>query len=353
MVVFKSRALARQGESALVQRREQVTVSQRLTRYVFGAVLALLMLLLGLPAIAAEMSRFQRLVVSLEQAESASRSRFARIALLELAEIHIAEAGLARQESVDGVRPGRLLGWSLAVEAYARELLQLHEEVEQGAQVVLLPALVADPGIVVGPRSIIISHPRRDQQEVLEQAILARFCGQEDCLQLLSAELEIAPQPILESLSNRPPSWSFTRSGPVCEQEGLQIQFPAPGGRSAGNLAQYRSLCQQLFSELRLLVAELRTQLRQGVVPEWDALVISANPHRPEHSVRLNSAGDGVLLAVPLLHSTPGLLARLIPWLRPLAESGLASGLVLQAGELGWSGSPVSHERDTIAPDNP
>jgi len=302
------------------------------------SALALLVLLLAQLAVAADMSRFQRLVVSLEQAEPASRSRFARIALLEMAEIHIAEAGLARQQSVEGVRPERLLGWSLAVEAYARDLLQLHEEVEQGAQVVLLPALVADPGIVVGPRSIIISHPRRDQQEALEQAILKRFCGQEDCLRLLSAELEIAPEPILASPSSRPPSWSFTRSGPVCEQDGLQIQFPAAGGRDAGNLPQYRSLCQQLFSELQLLAAELRTQLRQGVVPEWGALVISATPHRPEHSVRLNSAGDGVLLAVPLLHSTPGLLARITPWLRPLAESGVAPSLVLQAEEFGWWG---------------
>lgn len=353
MVVLKSRALVRQGESALVDYSIQATFSHRLTRYVSIAAVALSVLLLAQAACAAEMSRFQRLVVSLEQAESPSRSHFARIALLEMAEIHIAEAGLARQQSVEAERPERLLGWSLAVEAYARELLQLHEEVERGAQVALLPALLADPGIVVGPRSIIISHPRGDQQETLEQAIIKRFCEQEDCLRLLSAEIEVAPEPILASSSSRPPSWSFTRSGPVCEQDGLQIQFPAAGGRGAGSLAQHRSLCEQLFSELQLLAAELRTQLRQGVVPDWRELSISATPHRPEHSVRLNSAGDGVLLAVPLLHSTPGLLARIIPWLRPLAESGVGPGLTLQAGDLGWLGSPVARERDTIPPEHP
>ncbi|MEQ8801796.1 MAG: hypothetical protein RLP45_07135, partial [Haliea sp.] len=167
-------------------------------------------------------------------------------------------------------------------------------------------------------------------------AILQAFCEQEDCLQLLAAEVERAPGPILESPSGIPPSWSFSRSGPVCEQRGLQIEFPAGGG-GAGNLAQYRSLCQQLFSELQLLIADLRSQLRQGVVPDWSALAISATPHRPEHGIRLNRAGDSLLLAVPLLHSTPALLPRLLPWLRSLAETGEAPGLVLQARELGWA----------------
>jgi len=185
-----------------------------------------------------------------------------------------------------------------------------------------------------------ISHPRGGQQAALEQAILKRFCAQEDCLQLLSAGHGRGPEAIFASPVNRPPSWSFTPLGPVCQRDGLRIQFPVMGGGSAGSLGQYRSLCQQLFAELQQLAAELQAQLQQGVVPEWAALVVSANPHRPEHSVRLNSTGDSILLAVPLLHSTPGLLARLIPWLRPLVESAAAPELLLQAAELGWLDKP-------------
>lgn len=301
-------------------------------------VFALVLLTLRPPesATAAEMSRFQRLVVSLEQAEPASRSRFARIALLELAEVHLAEAGLARNQSGESAEPERLLGWARAVELYAGQLLELHDRVEQGTPVVLLPELLAHAGILVGERNTVISHPRGDQQQALEQAILLAFCGLEDCLQLLAAGVELAPAPILESSSSKPPSWSFSRSGPVCEQNGLQIEFPAPEG-GAGSLAQYRSLCQQLFAELQLLVADLRRQLRQGVVPDWSVLAIVATPHRPEHGIRLNSAGDSLLLAVPLLHSTPGLLPRLLPWLRAMVETGGAPGLVLQAQELGWT----------------
>ncbi|MDO8862607.1 hypothetical protein Q6D67_12930 [Haliea sp. E1-2-M8] len=331
----------------------QVAVSNRGTLCLSALALALLVFLLSGLATAADMSRFQRLVVSLGQAEPAIRGRFARIALLEMAEIHLAEAGLARNQTAQDAEPERLLGWARAVEAYAGQLLRLHEDVEQGAPVLLLPGLVGDTAILVGERSIIISHPRRDQQQALEQAILHVFCGRENCLQLLAARVELAPEPILESPSSRPPSWSFTRSGPVCEQSGLQIQFPAAAGPGAGNLAQYRSLCRQLFAELQLLVAALRSQLRQGVVPEWGALAISATPHRPEHSIRLNSAGDSLLLAVPLLHSTPGLLGHILAWLRPLAESGVAPGLVLQARDLGWFGSPVTPERDSIPSTNP
>lgn len=345
MVALKSRALATREESAAADRRGQLAVNLRGRLRRSGLALVLVALLLPEPATAADLSRFQRLVVSLGQAEPATRGRFARIALLEMAEIHLAEAGLARSQTAQDAQPERLLGWAFAVEGYAGELLRLHEDVEQGAPVFLLPGLLAHTGIVVGAHSVIISHPRGGQQQALEQAILQVFCGQEDCRQLLSAAVEGVPEPILESPSGRPPSWSFTRSGPVCEQRGLQIQFPA----GVGKLAQHRSLCQQLFAELQLLVAGLRSQLRQGVVPEWDALAISATPHRPEHSIRLNSAGDSLLLAVPLLHSTPGLLGSILPWLRPLAESGDAPGLVLQAGELGWLGSPVSSEHDSIS----
>ena len=305
-----------------------------LTMLVFAPVLCTL--LLPGQAAAAEMSRFQRLVASLEGAEPASRSRFARAALLQMAEVHLAEAGLARNQSAQSMERERLLGWARAVELYAGQLLELHDRVEQGAPVVLLPELLAHPGILVAGRSTVISHPRGDQQQALEQAILHAFCEQEDCLQLLAAEVELLPGPILESPAGIPPNWSFSRSGPVCEQRGLQIEFPAGGG-GAGSLAQYRSLCQQLFSELQLLVADLRGQLRQGVVPDWSALAISAAPHRPEHDIRLNRVGDSLLLAVPLLHSTPGLLPRLLPWLRSLAETGAAPGLVLQARELGWA----------------
>lgn len=320
----------------MVDSTVQIPVSLRVLRHLVLAALVLSVLLPVQAAVAAETSRFQRLVAALEQADPASRSTFARIALLEMAEIHIAEAGLARQQATEDTQSERLLGWSFAVELYARDLLGLHDDVEQGAPVVLLPAPLADAGILVGPQGVMISHPRGEQQAALEQAILKRFCAQEDCLQLLSANREHRAEPIFASPVSRPPSWSFTPLGPVCQQDGLRVQFPVMGGSSAGSLGHYRSLCQQLFAELQQLAAELQAQLRQGVVPQWAALVVSANPHRPEHTVRLNSAGDSILLAVPLLHSTPGLLARLIPWLRPLVESGPATELLLQAADLGW-----------------
>ena len=173
-----------------------------LTMLVFAPVLCTL--LLPGQAAAAEMSRFQRLVASLEGAEPASRSRFARAALLQMAEVHLAEAGLARNQSAQSMERERLLGWARAVELYAGQLLELHDRVEQGAPVVLLPELLAHPGILVAGRSTVISHPRGDQQQALEQAILHAFCEQEDCLQLLAAEVELAPGPILESPAGIP-----------------------------------------------------------------------------------------------------------------------------------------------------
>lgn len=337
MIAAKSRAFSWQGESAPVHRPAQRAISNPVLRRLLVAVLVLCTLLLPEPTTAEEMSRFQRLLGSLERAAPSSRSRFARIALLEMAEVHIAEAGLARNQSMESAESDRLRGWARAVEAYADQLLQLHDQVEQGAQVALLPELLAHASILVGERSTIVSHPRGDQQQALEQAILQAFCEQENCLQLLAAEAGVASERIPESPPGRPPSWSFSRSGPVCEQRGLQIEFPA-AGEGAGSLAQSRKLCQQLFAELQLLVAGLRRQQRQGVVPDWNTLTVSATPHQPEHHIRLNTTGDSLLLAVPLLYSTSGLLPRILPWLRSLAETGDAPSLVLQARELGWAG---------------
>lgn len=338
--VFKSRALAPRGKSALAGWRAQLLRGRWHVQRLLVSGCILLAFLTPHIAAAADMSRFQRLVASLADSEAASRSRFARIALLEMAEIHLAEAGLARNQSPLESQPERLLGWALSVESYAGQILRLHEEVEQGAPVSLLPVPIADTGIIVGERSVIISHPRRDQQQALEQAILQAFCAQEDCLLLLAAEVDQVPEPIPETRSGRAPDWSFTASGPVCEQDGLRVRFPAAGSRAPGGLAQYRSLCRQLFAELQQLAAELRWQQHQGVVPDWSAITINAVPHRTEHSIRLNRSGDSLLLAVPLLHGTPGLLQRVLPWLRSLVAPGAPAEMLLDAGELGWLGSP-------------
>ncbi|HAN67057.1 MAG TPA: hypothetical protein DD808_15785 [Halieaceae bacterium] len=292
---------------------------------------------------APESSRFYRLAERLDSSDNVARQQFADIALLELAEVLLAEAALARrQATAEGAAVPRLLGWAVAVEQYADDVLRLQRAVQASETVQLLSSPLADLGITAGSLSVMLSHPRREQQDVLEARIASAFCARNDCAGLLSvgpAQLAAAPEPIPVIPQVAQPAWSFTRDGNVCEQRGLRVEFPAPTGRAGGRLIDERTLCQQLFTELDSLALELRWQLRQGVALEWSAMVSTSLPQRTDHAVLLNSAGDTLLIALPLLHGTPGLLYVLLPWLAGEVGSAEPVTITLDAAKLGWTGA--------------
>jgi hypothetical protein len=302
-----------------------------------GCAVCFVGLLLPLVAMAAApeqpsvLSRFERTAQALQQAAPEARASFARIALLQLVEIYLAEADLARSEARGQAPDSRLRGWSLAVNRYARQLLQVHEEVEAGMPVTVLAHPAGGIAISVAGRPVILSHPRQNQQVALEQMILADFCAREDCQQLLAGpETDREPVPI-SAARRGTQQWTFSNAGPRCSGQGLSVQFAA-----SGDLPRQRMLCRQLFAELDALVTELRWQLSHGVRPDWAALSLSAIPNQPRHMLRLNEAGDSLLLSLPLLHATPGLLASLQRWLQASSEGAPAPAQLLLAAELGW-----------------
>ena len=98
-----------------------------------------------------------------------------------------------------------------------------------------------------------------------------------------------------------------------------------------------RPLCAQVLQELLALELELRWQKRHGVAVDYDSLLISATPRRPEHLVRLNDNGDSMLLGLPLLYGSDGLLDAISAWLYQRVEAASRSApLVLDASQFGW-----------------
>ena len=258
----------------------------------------LLVALLMSAAAAADSSRFERTVEALQRAEPPLRADFASIALVELTEIYLAEADLARNEAQALQGDPALRGWSRAVERFAEQLL--------------------------------LAHPRRAQQAAFEQRVLARFCTTAPCTRLTGTEAATAPIPVAPSPMS--PSWEFSPSGPLCRYRGLAVQFSA-----GGNLAAQRARCDALMLEAETLAAELAWQARHDVEVTWDALAVSATAHRPEHLVLLNQAGDSLLISVPLIHATPGLLDALTPWLRQRHRAGERASVQLDATTFGWN----------------
>ncbi|MAL93534.1 MAG: hypothetical protein CME40_00395 [Haliea sp.] len=130
------------------------------------------------------------LVQEVARSEPAIQRVFATVVLLQLAEVHLGEAGLARRqasaETTDARERKRLFGWAVVVEGEAQRYLRLHDAAQTGAPVRVMPAAETgrQPLLSVGGRVVILSHLRPSQQAELEAFIVADFCRQVDCLSL-------------------------------------------------------------------------------------------------------------------------------------------------------------------------
>jgi hypothetical protein len=277
-------------------------------------------------------SRFVRTAMALTMATEEERAEFASIALSELAVTYLAEADLARRQSRELERGNKLGSWSAGVYGFVDQLVLVQEDIDYGFPVELRHLYGQVIGVVSGGRTVILNHPRSDQQAAYEQRVLADFCGRHDCDRLTTVADGDAPEAIPVTAAGARPEWDFRETGPVCSHRGILLRFD-----SSARLADGKNLCRQLMQEAESLAAELAWQRRHGVQIDWSRLSIKATPGRPEHIVQLNQAGDSILVPLPLMHSTRGLLQQLEPWLRHRYDSDEPQADVeLQAAALGW-----------------
>lgn len=290
-------------------------------------VFVALCLLVGL-SVASE-SRYQKILEALQGADSTTQGRFASTALIELMEVYFAEADLARNESGSATERTKRNAWSRAVEQYTSQLSLVIDDIELGMPVALRLHTREVASVSVAGRTVMLAHPRSDQQQAYEQSVLKHFCTGEVCRELVT-ETE-AYDPIPMSSATVTPHWNFGSSGPVCSYLNLKIEF-----ESAGKLRQQRQLCQQFMQEVEILSTEIAWQKRHGVETQWDQIVIKPTPMKPEHLVLLNDAGDSLLITLPLLYGTKDLLPKVTPWLRERHEQAGPPAVLLEAKTLGW-----------------
>ncbi|MEE4146320.1 MAG: hypothetical protein V2I26_16060 [Halieaceae bacterium] len=282
-------------------------------------------------AVGENLSRFQRTVNYLAAAPPEEQADFALAALAELAAVYMAEADLARAQAMgrSGSGRARLWSWSVAVDQYAGQMTLLIDDVEQGFPVTLRAGQQGDVTITVAERAVMLVHPRPDQQAAYEQRVLSDFCTSRDCERITVADTRLDPIPLSAVRAN--PLWTFTERGPICSSGGIEVRFS-----SAENLPTLRGLCEQLIVETAALANELAWQTRHGVEIDWNNLAVSATPGRPEHLVRLNAAGDSLLLTVPLLHASASLLEDVKPWLHARLVGDESAAVRLDAEDYGW-----------------
>lgn len=276
-------------------------------------------------------SRFDRTTAAVMAAGDKLRVDFADAVLGQLVEVYAGEADLARKQANDSAQPARLRGWAQAVDGYARQLLLVLDDVRLGFPVQVLPGQApgAPAALAIAGRTVMLSHPRAEQQQALEQSVLRDFCSLQDCAALVGDATEVAAIPVSPAWIT--PAWQFGPDGPSCSYGGLQLHFS-----SEREIARLKELCAQLMHEVTALETEIRWQGVHDVNVEWAQLAISPSPQGREHMLRLNRSGDALLLPLPLLAQSTGLLAELTPWLRQRLNGVASPELSIQAADYQW-----------------
>lgn len=289
-------------------------------------------------------SRFERTVAALQADPTGQVNTFAGIALAKLADAYAEEARLAREQASRAGRNSNLWGWSAGVEEYARQLSRLREDIESGAPARLIMGNGTSPAVAVADQVVILNHPRPSQQDVLEQGILQEFCARQSCDAAVlegsenregSGPME-GTEPIPVYTGQVRPAWSFMQDGPSCAHRGITVKFT-----SERSLSNSRTICEQLMREVEVLGEELAWQVRHAVAIDWEGMRLEAAQESPQHTVRLNAAGDVLIVSVPLLYSTPGVLRQIVPWLQRSITGEQAPDIVLEADEYGWQDSEL------------
>lgn len=254
-------------------------------------------------------SRFHRTVQYLQDASPQLRGEFATIALTQLIEGYREEARLAHEELRPTGAQANARSWSLAVSRYANQIPLLLDDIALGLPVRLTKVEDTSLAITVTDRTIILNHPRFDQQNVLEHGILLEFCALYYCEQFMRRDTE--PAVISASRVYVRPNWTFTARGPVCAYQGIEVHF-----KNEKNLAESRAICNQFLQEAISLATEISWQQALAVPIQWSELEIQATAGGAEHLLRLNGLGDTAAATIPLLHANPRLFGHILPWVR-------------------------------------
>lgn len=276
-----------------------------------------------------QVTRFQSMAHYLQDASPELRRDFATAALSGLASAYRAEANLARNESRKSSRHASLRAWSATVDGFARQMPLLLDDIELGLPVDLTLGAEKSLAITVAGRTVILSHPRLNEQNAFEQEILVAFCTAHNCERFMPGNGDL--EPIAVSAAPIRPNWTFTSQQSWCAYHGITVRF-----RSASDMARARLVCEQFLQEVVTLANELAWQQRHSVGIEWGQLAIRATPRRPGHIVQLNAMGDSILVTVPVLYSSPQLLSDVLPWLNQRVSNQQEVNIVLDAHRYGW-----------------
>lgn len=249
------------------------------------------------------------LALSLGDAPAPLRADFALAVLSELVLVYEKEAERARTEVRQQAADRELLRWSRAVEGMVADLQSLADRLSPEAPVLVTSVDADTVYLVVDGAPVLLTGPNNREDAALEARVLQRFCGRNDCRDLLQ-ESQFARPPRAEA--EEPPVWRFgDTAGPVCATgDGLEFQF-----RDASSLAAKRETCSRIVAELATLAAALKLEIGNGTRIDWNRLTLRPAGGTDLQHVVLNTEGDYLLMPLPTLEDAPELFRLVLPWL--------------------------------------
>jgi hypothetical protein len=262
------------------------------------------------------LSRFERIVIALNDAPLGWRAEFANVALSQLLEAYRFEVDLARSEfESDNLKLQR---WARTVDKFADQLIPLLVDVEQELPVTLTLENGSTAMLTVAGRSVMLNHPRLSEQRVYEYKLLEQFCHSIPCDRLLNDQsAQTAAGYSASTTLAASPQYQFTEDRRICAYDGIRIVFP-----TKVDVALMRETCKRFFQEVAAVLGEIGRQTNQSVRVEWDYLRLNPTPPGQLNLLQLNRAGDASPLSLPVLYQSPAVLEAIIPWLSAKLSGG-------------------------------
>lgn len=245
----------------------------------------------------------------LQRAPLALRSDFALAVLSELIPVYRREAVRARSDFQRASMKADSSRWAAAVDALVREMQLLLDGLLPDTPVQVSAPDAQTLYVIVDGSPVLLTGPRVNENTLLEQRVLERFCRRNDCNDLIGdRQHEVSVAGHSESAA----LWRFNDpAGPVCASgDGLELQF-----RNDSKLQEKREACAQIIAELNVLANRLRSTIRRGKTVDWNRLVIQATSGTDLQRVVLNGEGDYVLMSLPSLQRAHTLFVQTLPWL--------------------------------------
>jgi hypothetical protein len=258
---------------------------------------------------AAVPSDIHRLAARLTDAPEPLRADFALAALSELIVAYRWEAHRARAEIRRGQGGRDLSRWSRAVEGMVADLQRLVDNLSPETPVSVSTLYADTVYLIVDGNPVLLTGPRKHEDAALERRVLERFCGRNDCSDLMEQEQVARPAP---AKSGATPLWRFgDAAGPVCASgDGLELQF-----QNAFELNKKREACTRIVAELNSLAMALKRKIGSGIRIDWNRLAIRPDPGANVEHIVLNADGDYLLMSVPSLEQSQKLFRLVLPWL--------------------------------------